>query len=123
MWRVYYSDKTTFDSTQGKPNDAPGYGVVCIVQPDKIVGRMIMHGWDYYYYVESENQWWGSDLQGVLDRFCHRLEMSALCQGRNVANTEFRAIMEAADKDKDFPPKSAKDRTERAGISAKKADK
>lgn len=111
-WRLYYRDGSTFDSTQGEPKDAPAFGVICIPQPDPIVGRMIMHGWDWYYYVPESGQWWGSDLQGVLDRMLHRLPVVALAQGATVSNTDFREIFERADKDKDFPLKSAKHRYE-----------
>lgn len=111
-WRVYYSDGSTFDNSKGEPDDAPAFGVVCIPQPDLVTGRMIMHGWDWYYYVPDSDQWWGSDLQGVLDRLLHRLPVLALLQGRNVSNEVFREIFGRADKDPDFPLKSAKHRYE-----------
>lgn len=107
-WRIYYSDGSWFDSLEGEPNDALAYGVICIVQPDEMVGRVIMHGWDWYYYVPDEDQWWGSDIHGVMDRLCHRLPVIALLQGRNVSNKDFGLIMGRADKDPDFPPKSGK---------------
>ncbi len=107
-WRIYYSDESTFDSSQGSPQDAPAYGVICIIYSNELVGRIIMHRWDWYYWVPDEGQWWGSDLFGVLDRLLHRLPTIALCQGRNVSNKTYSKIMGMADKDKDFPPKSGK---------------
>lgn len=107
-WRIYYSDETTFSSDQGTPQGAPAFGVICIIYPDSLVGRAIMHGWDWYYWVEDDKQWWGSDIYGVLDRLLHNLPLHALKQGRNVSNESYRRIMTAADKDPDFPPKSGK---------------
>ncbi len=106
LWRVFYDDDTTFDNIQGNPEDVPAYGVICIVFPDELVGRVIMHGWDWYYWVPPEEQWWGSEIHGYLDRKLHRLPSRALCQGRNVSNKRFAEIMGAADKDPDFPLKS-----------------
>jgi len=107
-WRIYYSDGSTFDSSMGDPGDVPAYGVICIPQPDEMVGRVIMHGWDWYYYVPEDKQWWGSDVFGVIDRLCHRLSVVALLQGRNLSNKDFASVMGRADKDPDFPPKSGK---------------
>lgn len=121
-WRVYYSDFTTFDSSQGDPEDVPAYGVVCITQRDSLTGRLIMHKWDWYYYVPEDSLWWGSDTFGLLDRLCHRLPAVAVCQGRNVSNADYRLIMEMADKDKDFPVKSGKQAIEQPFLTAQKVD-
>ena len=118
-WRIYYSDKSTFDSTQGEPCDAPGYGVICIVQPDDDTGRLIMHKWDFYYYVPSTGQWWGSDLQGLLDRLSARLPVVAMCQGRSVTTRLYGEILGMADKDIDFAPKNGLVPIERGGNSYK----
>ena len=111
-WRIYYSDRLTHDSSMGEPILAPAYGVICIVQLDPVVNRMIMHGWDWYYYEPTSGQWWGSDMDGVKDRLLHRLPVIALCQGRNVSNDDFRIIMGLADQDPDFPVKAGNHRYE-----------
>lgn len=119
-WRIYYSNFTTFDSTQGKPEDAPSFGVICIVFPDDIVGRQIMHRWDWYYYHSVDCKWWGCDLTGLLDVLLHNLPFSALKQGRNVSNQDYAIIMGMADKDPDFPPRSGSVPIEQSGLSARK---
>lgn len=53
----------------GKPEEAPASGVICIPYPDELVGRVIMHGWDWYYYHFKHHQWWGSDEYGMLEYF------------------------------------------------------
>ena len=66
-----------------------------------------MHGWDWYYWMPGERQWWGSDIHGLLDRLLHNLPVLALKQGRSVSNRDFQATMRAAGEDPDFAPKSA----------------
>ena len=107
-WRIYYSDGSIFDNSMGDPDDAPAFGVICIPQPDELVGRTIMHGWDWYYFIPEDQQWWGSDIYGVLDRLLHRLPVIALLQGRSVSNQIYTQIHDRADKDPDFPPKSGR---------------
>ncbi len=107
-WRIYYDNGSTFDCTEGSPLDAPYDGVLCIVQPDILVGRCIMHGWDWYYYVPSEEQWWGSDIFGLIDQFKrHSVDTIAVKQGANVTNAAFMQVMHDAAEDKDFLPKTA----------------
>lgn len=108
-WRIYYDDGSTFDSGQGTPQDAPALGVICIVYPDELVGRVIMHRFDWYYWVaDDEQQWWGSDIHGLTDRLIHNLPTEAVKEGRSVSHRYFREIITKADKDPDFPPKSGK---------------
>lgn len=120
-WRIYYSDGSTFDSNQGRCEDAPPFGIICIIYPNDLVGRIIMHGWDWYYWVPEDGQWWGSDIYGVLDRLLHNLPLRALKQGRNVSSKRYGQIMTSADKDPDFPPRSGKLAGERPLRSAKLA--
>ena len=53
-WRIYYHDGSTFDSTQGVPNDAPPTGVVCIIQFSREMGREILNRWDCYFWDSVE---------------------------------------------------------------------
>lgn len=110
-WRIYYDNGTTCDSRSRDPESAPSFGVVVIAFPDPVVGRVLMHGWDWYYWVPTEGQWWGSDIHGLLDRLLHNLPLQAVKQGRNVSNLQYAEIMGRARDDPDFPVKSA----ERAG--------
>lgn len=107
IWEIYYDDETTFSDLEGTPQDAPSFGVIAVVTPDETVGRIITHKWDWYYVVDD--QWWGSDVYGVLDRMTHNLEVTALKQGRNVNNAAFRRIMGEASINPRFPKKSADD--------------
>jgi hypothetical protein len=104
-WKMFKDDGTTVDSSEvSEPEEVAGYGVICIVQPDEIVGREILEGFDFYYF--ADGRWTCGDLLGVLDRLLHRLEVRALCMGRTVTRSKYRAIHEAAHKDPAFPYRS-----------------
>lgn len=107
-WKIYYDDGSTFNNFQVSAIDAPSFGVICIVFPDDLVGRIILHRHDWYYWIPSEGRWSGGDIHGLLDRLLHNLGTIAIKQGRSTSNATFRQIMGLADKDKDFPPKSGK---------------
>lgn len=125
LWRIFYSDGRTFSNEDGSAKEAPDEGVICIVYPDELVGRVIMHGWDWYYWVDEHdpwvgpetiyeeiNQWWGSDKSGVDDRKRNGLAIKHVKQGRTATNTRYSFIMGMADKDPDFPHKSGKRKKE-----------
>lgn len=105
-WKIFYDGGYTFSDEQGKPEDMPAFGVVCIVCADDLVGRMILHKFDWYYW--TDGGWQGGDIYGLLDRLLHRLPTVAVCQGRTVPNAVYQEIMGRADKDPDFPPMSGK---------------
>ena len=112
-WRIYYSDGATFSSVDGEPTDAPAFGVICVVFPDADVGRIVMHGWDWYYYVPEDKNWWGSDIHGLLDRLLHGLPLVGVKQGRSVATPTYKSIFKTASLDPDFPVKTSIKKGER----------
>ena len=112
-WRIYYSDKPPFDSTMGQPEDAPSHGILCIVYPDLEHGRLVMHGWDWYFYHDLEGNWWGADVHGLLDQLCHNEPIRAVKQGRNASREVWRTALHDATHDPDFPKKSARSKRER----------
>lgn len=101
-WRIYYSDGSTFDSTQGAPHEAPAEGFICSVGYDESGARYIMHGWDYYCYDLDSQQWWGCDQTGLHDRL-RRNVMYAYKEGRTVTKTQHQRVMQAAHTDPQFP--------------------
>ena len=103
-WRIYYDDGSTFSNEDGMPQDAPGYGAICIVQSDPLVNRSITSGFDWYWWLPDKKVWQAGDIFGLLDRLCHRLPTEAVTAGRSVPTEEFSSIVTLADKDPDFPP-------------------
>jgi len=112
-WRIYYDDGSTFDSSMGTPEDAPSHGILVIVFPDEDHGRLVMQGWDWYFYHGKEKNWWGADVHGLLDQLLHNLTVRALKQGRNSPSNVWRETLVRATNDPDFPPRSAIHRRER----------
>lgn len=116
-WRIYYEDGSTFTNLDGAPEDAPAFGMLMVVQTDPDVGRMIMHAWDWFFWREDDQQWWGADIYGLLDQMLHNKPLKALKQGRNTQTSNYQAILQRAIDDPDFPPKSAVKRGERPHIN------
>jgi len=116
LWKIYYGDGSTFDSRQGRPEEAPSQNVCCIVYADKEHGRRIVHRWDWYYFKDgTDSPVWGADIHGLLDqlmsdksRAVHGVKI-----GRTYEDNIFRAIMQRAHEDTDFEPKSATTTLER----------
>jgi hypothetical protein len=106
-WRIYYDDETTFDDSQGRPCDATGLGVVCIVIDDPQVGRGILTGYDYYAHIDGE--WLGVDVFGLIDQVLNRFDtLGGAVAGRTVKNDRFATILRQAQDDPDFAAKSGR---------------
>lgn len=112
-WRIYYDDASTFDSTQGEPWQAPGRGVICIVQVDPSpvmysVNTQVLRGHPYYWYHREWGYWLHSDRDGFIDQLCadRKDVVCAIKMGRWVAHDYYRDVVEKAKTDPDFPKKS-----------------
>lgn len=116
-WKIFYSDESTFSSEEGSPLEAPSFGILVIVQSDSgevdSVGREVLNRWDWYFYEPTRGEWWGCDLQGLLDRLLHNLPTVAVKQGRSVHNSLYKKVVNKATKDPDFPIRSGSKFTER----------
>lgn len=102
MWKIFYSDGSTFSFNQGTPEQAPSEGFVCAIGYDETGARYIQHGWDFYCYDLESQQWWGCDRYGLHDRL-RRNVMYAYKEGRTLTKTKYQEIMSKAHKDLDFP--------------------
>ncbi len=100
-WRIYYADGSTFDSSQGEPNDAPPTGVACIMQRDAS-GREVVKGDDYYYWGGPTDQWCGADRDAVIETLLEGGTVEGLCRGRRQSRLEFQKRVTAAHNDPDF---------------------
>lgn len=113
-WKIYY-DESTFSYLDGEPNETPQFGVICILQDDELVGRKILHFYDWYFWEGQE--WMGCDIFGLTDRLMNDLPVHHLRAGRTVPGRVYRQIMDAADHDLDFPPRSGKLLEEKRGVN------
>jgi hypothetical protein len=102
-WRIYYSDGSTFDSSQGSPDDAPAWDIQVIAERDGQVGRRLLSKADYYFYLDG--CWIGVDDIGLVDYLANVFRVIKV--GRQLpARKDFREILEKAQVDPDLPPKS-----------------
>jgi hypothetical protein len=115
MWRIYYSDGSTFDHTQGEPHEAPAEGVLCIVALDRHGRRYIASGHaadgrderlpgryaQFFRYDRDSGEWWPMDMPGLFDAL-RRNVVYAFKEGRSVDNEIFQAVLTRAHNDPDF---------------------
>jgi hypothetical protein len=84
-WKIYYEDGTTFSDRDGKPKEAPGWGVQTIVQPHVESGRYLLPPYDYYLY--RDGRWIGVDVAGLTD---HLLKLKVLRLNKATRRKEWR---------------------------------
>lgn len=102
MWKIFYSDGSTFSSVEGSPEEAPSMGFICALGYDESGNRYIMHGWDHYCWDIDSQQWWGMDIVGLFDRLTQN-KVFAYKMGRTITKKDFQSLMQAAHIDPDFP--------------------
>jgi hypothetical protein len=120
-WRIYYDDGSTFTNLDGMPWEAPGLGVVCIVQldPNPVeynINTQALREATFYWYHRKWGYWLPSDIYGMLDQLTHDQKdwVCAVRFGRWAEHTLYREILEQAENDLDFPPKSGNSKSERS---------
>ncbi len=101
-WRIYYSDGTTFDSSQGRPEDAPAWGVQCIIQTCPDEGKNLTTRHDFYW--RDEGRWVGGDFIGLVDALARNC--TCVRFGRWMPAQRFEMIDRLANEDKDFVTES-----------------
>lgn len=119
-WRIYYDDGLTFDNIAGKPWEAPGRGVICIVQPDpspmmQNVNTQVLRGHPFYWYHRDWGYWLHSDRDGLLDQLTNdRADViCAVKMGRWTDFKKYYKIIDRANNDSDFYKKSGEHKAER----------
>lgn len=109
-WRVYYEDGSTFDNTQGEPEDAPPFKVICIRLRHRDVpgGRGVLKSdplreVDYYWWRKDHQMWYGGDVISAINVFeLYPHHARALKRGVTTLNSIYKEIVEVARKDSDF---------------------
>ena len=93
-WKIYYADGSTFSSEDGRPEDAPGHGVLAIA--DKNAANTV-HMFDWYYWRTDVEEWWGSNVHGVLYQFCKYPDITrAIKQGELVQTPQYNEVVKEA---------------------------
>ncbi|MHA2266120.1 MAG: hypothetical protein ACXAEN_27310 [Candidatus Thorarchaeota archaeon] len=109
MWKIYYSDGSTFSDQDGTPWRAPGLDVQVIVLEDEQNGWMIQAHDDYYIWDDRGDgaRWWGVDRAALDEYLFYYPGHKCALMGRRISSKEFDKIYERASNDPDFPKKTA----------------
>ena len=83
------------------PFNAPAWGVLCIVEPDKDCVRHIVQGGAYYVYRADEPRWYEADMIGMLD-YLARPGPRKVIFGYYVNNQLWNEVFQQAYNDVDF---------------------
>lgn len=101
-WKIFYDDGKHFSG--GCPWEAPGLGVLIIVEKDPECGRRLVSGYDFY--IWRDQQWYGVDYFGLIDYLIQPGEKKVLL-GRTVTNERYNEVYHQAIADPDFQPKTS----------------
>ena len=94
-WKIYYANGTTFDSTQGGPEDAPTIGVIVIKQK-RLDGKWEMSAYRDYYIWEGE--WWNADAPGFW-MYMFKSGLKIVKFGTNIPDVPFFKMLAEARED------------------------
>jgi hypothetical protein len=111
-WVIWYDDGSSFTNTEGRPHEAPRWGVLCVAGYSADHGRVIWHGGDYYFFEAGE--WCRCDLVGLIDYLTRPGAEKIVLIGRAVPPAQFWAIYERANGDLRLPPRSSYSPLERS---------
>jgi len=106
-WRIYYVDDSSFGNGDGEPQDAPGGGVVAVVQEDSRVGVTVHHQNDFYVFAEEFGGWYGVDVFG-LTQYLMRPGFKIVKLGEVMTTKKYLALIHTIKQDPDLPTKSAR---------------
>lgn len=119
-WRIYYADGTICDSSQVECwEDAPLTGVLFVIDPSDRTGRHVLSGCDYFYRPPSR-VWLARQIAADVELFIAKTDnltpaLQSLAPwikwGVWAGEKLYAEIAKAAVYDKDFPMKSATDKT------------
>lgn len=100
-FRIYYDGQPPYD---GPPYESPGLGVLVIVQEDRDHGRRLITQGDYY--IWRDERWWAVDFIGMIDYLLQPGPRKVIV-GRKVDNEDYYAAVRSAERDPDFPTRTA----------------
>jgi hypothetical protein len=111
-WKIYYVDGSTFSHVDGNPADAPGWGVLAVVQEDETVGVLVHQMTDFYCFDEQYGGWVGMDKFG-LAQYIGKPGKKVIKLGEVMDTGRYKAMIKAIRDDPDLPAKSARYEWER----------
>jgi len=107
VWCVYYVDGKRFSSLDGQPQEAPGGGVLAVVQDDAEVGVLVHQQNDFYCYGEEFGGWAGMDVFG-LAQYLMKPGFKVVKLGEVMSTDKYKAMLAEIRKNPMLPSKSAR---------------
>lgn len=105
-WKVFYIDGSTFGNHDGEPEDAPGGGVLAVVQEDNLVGVLVHQGSDFYVFDEQYGGWYGLDYFGLAQYLMRPGKKIKL--GESMDTAKYKELLKQIRDDSELPAKSAR---------------
>lgn len=99
LWRIYYADNSTFSNLDGKPEDAPPVGVICILQNPPNHGWMLLRDKDYYLRLD-DSEWVGCEADGFW-QYMFKPGWKCPKFGENVSDDVYAKVIAQATEDMD----------------------
>ncbi len=106
-WCVYYVDGSAFSNVNGEPVNAPGGGVLAVVQEDSTVGVLVHHQNDFYCFDEQFGGWTGMDVYG-LTQYLMKPGFKVIKIGEAMSLARYKEMIACIKKDPNLPHKSAR---------------
>jgi len=104
-WRIYYEDCSVFDNTQGTWEDAPLDGVQVVAVADKVYGRVLIHGTDFFMRPPHVSR-----IFGAKDIMPQIRKLRWIKFGLLIPKEQFSKVLVQAADDPDFPKTSPRRR-------------
>ena len=111
-WKIFYADGATFCNTDGKPEEAQGWGVIAAVQEDSLVGVQVHHQHDFYCFAAEFGGWYALDYFGFA-QYLARPGKKIVKLGDVMPTHKYRELIHSLHEDPDLPKKSARYNWER----------
>ena len=92
-WSISYSN-SVFNNNDGSPKEAPGWGIIDIIQFDNANQRPYHQASDYY--IVRNGKFVGVDFAGMLDHVVN--ELGVVKVGRTINTKEYIRIRKQAEK-------------------------
>ncbi len=105
-WKVFYINGETFSNQNGNPEDAPGGGVLAVVQEDDSVGVLVHQMNDFYVFDEQYGGWYGLDYIGFT-QYVIRPGFKIVKVGEAMDTERYKRMIADIRKDPNLPNKSA----------------
>ncbi len=106
-WCIHYINGFIFDNTFGEPENAPGGGVLAVVQEDYAVGVLVHQQNDFYCFDEQFGGWAGMDVFG-LTQYLMKPGFKVIKLGEVMSTERFKSMLAQIRSDPNLPNKSAR---------------